>query len=149
MRILLITLSCLFLGQLSFAQTESEWLTNYDEAVKKAKTENKQILMNFSGSDWCGNCQRLELDLFQQQAFADYASEHLVLLKLDFPAKKKNQLSPEQKAHNEKLAEQFNKKGVFPLVLILNTDGKVKGTMEHPANNVDDYLNSLKALKSN
>ena len=148
MRKLIMTLSCIVLVQLTFAQTESAWLTNYDAAVTKAKAENKQILMSFSGSDWCANCQRLDQDLFQQAAFTEYANENLVLLKLDFPARKKNLLPAEQTAHNEKLAEQYNKKGTFPQVLILDTDGTLQGIMTHPANSVEGYLNSLKAITS-
>jgi thioredoxin-related protein len=148
MRKLMIALSCLFLVQMATAQSESEWLTSYDAAVTKAKAENKQILMSFSGSDWCGNCQRLDQELFQQAAFAEYAKENLVLLQLDFPAKKKNLLPAEQTAHNEQLAEQYNKKGVFPRVLILTTDGTVQGAMAHPANSAAAYLSSLKSIKA-
>jgi thioredoxin-related protein len=125
---------------------EAHWFTNYDEAVAQAEKENKQILMSFSGSDWCGNCMRLEKDLFDQSAFSDFATSNLVLLKLDFPAKRKNMLPAEQTKHNEKLAEQYNKAGKFPTVLVLDAKGKVLGTMKHPSTDANGYIASLKSI---
>ncbi len=124
---------------------ENHWLTNYDDAVATAKKEGKNLLISFSGSDWCNNCMRLEQDLFEQQAFIDFAKQELVLLQLDFPARKKNKLSPAQTKHNEALAERFNKKGAFPTVLMVNADGKVVGKMKHPGT-LADYMSHLKAL---
>ncbi len=146
MKKIISTLTCLLLIQFAFGQNELNWLTNYDDAVATAQKENKTVLMSFSGSDWCSNCMRLDKDLFQQEAFATYAKENLILLKLDFPAKKKNMLPAEQKAHNEELAEKYNKKGVFPQVLIINLDGSVAGAMEHPASTPEAYINSIKTL---
>ena len=124
----------------------SPWLTDIDQAKAKAASEGKFILMSFQGSDWCANCMRLEKDLFEQAAFEGFAKENLVLLKLDFPARKKNQLPAEQKAHNEKLAEKYNKEGAFPAVIILDADGKVVGKMKHPSKSADEYIASLKKI---
>ena len=146
MKKLMLTLICAFTAPVLFAQAHNNWLTNFEQAKTQAAKENKKILISFSGSDWCNNCMRLEHDLFEQEEFANYAQENLVLLKLDFPAKKKNQLPPEQKAHNEKLAAKYNKKGTFPQVIIVNPDGSIQGTMQHPASNASEYLNSIDAL---
>ncbi len=137
-----------FLAIITFTSQAQEtvWLTDFEEAKTKAKTENRPILMSFSGSDWCGNCIRLDKILFQSPAFREFAKANLVLLKLDFPAKKKNKLSTEQTEHNEKLAEKYNKKGVFPTTLLLDADGVVKDKMSYPLDTADDYVKSLKAL---
>ena len=126
--------------------TSTPWLTDMDQAKAKAAKEDKFILMSFQGSDWCANCMRLEKDLFENSAFDGFAKDNLVLLKLDFPARKKNQLPAEQKAHNEKLAEKYNKSGSFPMVLILDSDGKVVGKMKHPSKSVNEYLSSLRKI---
>ncbi len=121
---------------------------NFEEAKVQAKAESKTVLMSFSGSDWCANCIRLERELFESPEFQSYAKEHLVLLKLDFPMKKKNQLSAEQTAHNEKLAEQFNQKGAFPTVIVFSADGESLGKMKHPQPTASAYIESLAKLTS-
>ncbi len=142
---LIVTGMVLLLSLTSYT-TEANWLTDMEQAKQQAKAEGKVILMNFSGSDWCANCMRLEKDLFQQEAFQTFAKENLVLLNLDFPARKQNRLSPEQTAHNEALAERYNQSGSFPLVLLLDVEGKVLGKMKHPAMTVEAYIANIKSL---
>ncbi len=122
------------------------WLLNIDEAKKQSAATNKPILVSFSGSDWCAPCMRLARDLFETQAFYDLAKEHFILLKLDFPAKKKNKLSSSQAKHNETLAEMYNKKGSFPLVIIIDKNGAIIGTMQHPKKTTKEYILNLKGL---
>jgi len=133
---------------LSVLAQEANWITDFETAKAQAAKEGKSILMSFSGSDWCGNCIRLDKTLFQSEEFKKFASEHLVLLKLDFPAKKKNKLSDEQTKHNEALAEKFNKKGVFPTTLVLNEKGELIKPMTYPLSSVADYLSNLTTLTS-
>ena len=127
---------------------EVKWLTNFEESQKKAQQNEKLILMSFSGSDWCSNCIRLDKTLFQSEAFAMYAEENLVLLQLDFPAKKKNKLSEEQTQHNEKLAEKYNKKGTFPTVVILNADGEVQGKLNISPKTTEEYMKDIISIVS-
>jgi thioredoxin-related protein len=123
--------------------TLSGWNTNIEIAKKKASEQDKYILLNFSGSDWCGNCIKLERELFSKDTFKNFAQESLVLLNADFPTKKKNKLSAEQTSHNEKLAEKFNPNGEFPKTIILNSKGEFVGEMKHPSKNVSEYLESI------
>lgn len=123
-----------------------KWYTNIDTVQARAKTENKIILMDFSGSDWCANCIRLEKTLFQTKEFAELANEKLVLLRLDFPAKKKNSLSPEQVKHNEQLAEKYNKTGGFPTVLFIDFEGRVLAQLKQPQNTLEEYLSNINAI---
>lgn len=115
-----ILISILFI--LSFTP---EWLTNFDAAKETAARENKYILLNFSGSDWCGPCIRLKKEVFESDAFSALAGNKLVLLRADFPRSKKNQLPKEQVKHNEMLADKYNPEGKFPFTLLLSPDGKV------------------------
>jgi thioredoxin-related protein len=102
-----------------------EWLTDFETARTKAAAENKYILLNFSGSDWCAPCIKLKKEVFESEAFFPVADQKLVLVRADFPRSKKNQLSKEQTQHNEALAEKYNPNGKFPYTLLLDANGKV------------------------
>jgi thioredoxin-related protein len=95
------------------------------EAESHAKQNHKLILLEFSGSDWCIPCIRMEKEIFQKESFINYSKEHLVLLHADFPRLKKHQLPKEQAKKNEELAEKYNKEGAFPYTVLLDADGKV------------------------
>lgn len=127
------------------AQNDSIWHSNFEQAKMIAAKENKHILVSFSGSDWCRNCIRLHKQLFSNEAFMKYAKQNLVLVKLDFPMRKKNKLSKEQQAYNDKMAEKYNKKGVFPLVLIFKGEVE-KGSMNTNLPGVQDYIDNLKSI---
>jgi thioredoxin-related protein len=109
-------LTFIIAGILSFANPD--WLTNFEKAKTEAQASHKQILLNFSGSDWCGPCIKLNREVFQNKTFSDYAEGKLVLVNADFPRQKKNKLSKEQTKMNETLADQYNKAGTFPLNFI-------------------------------
>ncbi|PIA79368.1 thiol-disulfide isomerase [Gaetbulibacter sp. 4G1] len=114
---LLLLISCTSLAQ--------EWKTDFDEAISLAQSKNQNIILVFSGSDWCAPCIKLDHDIFSTKVFQNYSKEHYVMLKADFPRRKKNALSKEQTAHNNLLAEKYNKKGYFPLVVVLDENGAV------------------------
>jgi uncharacterized protein YyaL (SSP411 family) len=102
-----------------------QWHTRMEEAQSIARSEHRHILLNFSGSDWCGPCILLRKEVFDDPAFAGMADSSLVLVNADFPRMRKNQLPKEQQAANEKLADEYNPKGIFPLTLLLTAEGKV------------------------
>jgi thioredoxin-related protein len=103
----------------------SNWLTDFEAAKKIAQEKHQLILLNFSGSDWCGPCIRLHKEIFDSEAFQALAEKQLVLLNADFPRLKKNQLPKEQQAQNDKLADAYNKTGSFPSTVLLDETGKV------------------------
>lgn len=94
-------------------------------AEDSAKENHKNILLLFSGSDWCIPCIKMEKEIFEKESFASYSKEHLILLHADFPRLKKHQLPKDQVKKNEELAEKYNKGGAFPYTVLLNADGKV------------------------
>jgi thioredoxin-related protein len=96
------------------------WLTDLDEGIKVATAEKKAILVDFTGSDWCGWCIRLKKEVFDQKEFAA-VSKDFVLVELDFPQKRK--LAPEQEAKNKAIAEKFSIEG-FPTILLLSSEGE-------------------------
>lgn len=108
-----------------FTGTSPSWLLDFETATQQAKAENKVILLNFAGSDWCAPCIKLTREIFEKDEFLEFAQSHLVLVRADFPRLKKNQLSKEQTQHNEALAEKYNPQGKFPLTLLISADGSV------------------------
>lgn len=120
----------LFASLLLLINTSSVWLTDFETAKATASRENKYILLNFSGSDWCAPCIELKKEVFESEAFSALAKSKLILLRADFPRAKKNQLSKELTKHNEALAEQYNSAGIFPLTILLDAHGKVIKTWD-------------------
>lgn len=102
-----------------------DWKLNFTEAKAQADADHKMILLNFSGSDWCGPCIKLKKEVFESAAFEKYASENLVLVRADFPRQKKNQLDKAQVEKNEALAEKYNPKGLFPLTVLIDSKGNI------------------------
>ena len=101
---------------------DSGWGTDYKAALDTAAKENRNVLLDFTGSDWCGWCIRLKKETFDQPAFKDYAAKNLVLVEIDFPQGKT--LSPEVKKQNDALQQQYQVEG-FPTLVLLNPQGKV------------------------
>jgi thioredoxin-related protein len=127
---------------LSFFHTPVvKWHNNMDEARQLAKQEHKYILLNFSGSDWCGPCIRLHKEIFGATAFQQFTETNLVLVNADFPRLKKNQLPDAQQKINDAIAEQYNSKGSFPLTLLLNENGKVLKEWDgFPKGTADEFV---------
>ena len=123
---ILIGIGIVFIHLNLFSQ-ESNWFVEQNNAVQFAKENNTNILMVFAGSDWCRPCIKFKKDILESEEFKNNTNGQLAILYLDFPAKKKNKLSKEQIEHNESLAEQFNKSGAFPKIVLLdNTLKKIK-----------------------
>jgi thioredoxin-related protein len=106
------------------------WLNNLTEAKQIAQKDHKYILLNFSGSDWCGPCIRMKKEIFESEVFKKMADTELVLVNADFPRNKKNQPTPEQQKINDEIADKYNPLGKFPFTLLLNEKGGVLGSWE-------------------
>lgn len=106
----------------------SEWLTDLNKAKAQARTERKAVLVNFSGSDWCGWCMKMRRDVFLKPAFTNYAASNLVLVEIDFPRRKP--LPPEVQKANQQLAQQFEVQG-FPTLVLLGADGNRLGNVNY------------------
>ena len=119
------------------------WLTDLDEGIKVAKAEKKAILVDFTGSDWCGWCIRLKKEVFDQKEFAAVTKD-FVLVELDYPQKKKQ--SPEEKAKNQALAKKFSIEG-FPTVMLLDSNGEPFAQTGYQAGGPEKYLAHLADLR--
>ena len=116
--IILITSLTFAFSTVAMSQDNSNWFTSKDKAMAYAQDNSQKIMMVFSGSDWCKPCKQFKKDILTSEEFKRYALENLTILYLDFPARKKNLLSKEATAQNESLAEQFNKSGTFPKIIL-------------------------------
>ena len=144
MKYFFIAILATFLGlQESFAQ---EWKTDFSAAQKQAMAENKTIILVFQGSDWCAPCIKLEKEVWSTDTFKTYAKDHFIMVKADFPKRKKNALSDEQQEANNKLAEKYNNKGYFPYVVVLDKNAKVLGNTGYLKKSPSEYIEVLNSM---
>ena len=142
LRSTLLPLALLFLGLVA-THAEPNWSTNFAKAQADAKSAHKLLLINFSGSDWCGWCKRLEAEVFSKPEFEQYAKDNLVLLLADFP--RRTSLSNEVRKQNYELAERFQVEG-FPTIVILNGEGKQVGQLGYMPGGPGAFIGELKKL---
>ena len=127
----------------SFAQ---EWQTDLSTAKEIAKSKDLPIVLVFQGSDWCAPCIKLDREVWSTDEFKTYAKNHYVMLQADFPRRKNNALSPEQKDKNKALAEKYNKNGIFPFVVVMNGDGEVFGETSYKKLAPKEYINEMNSF---
>ena len=123
------------------------WKTNFDEAKAQAIKENKNIVLVFSGSDWCAPCMKLDKMIWHSDVFKTEAEKNWIIYKADFPKKKANQLPVEIAENNKKLAEKYNIEGSFPLVILLDKNGKVIGMMGFKNVSAAEYVKLIHSFE--
>ena len=119
-------LAALFFGALFACAEEKrdvsgEWQTNWEEAKAQAAKEGKDLLVDFTGSDWCGWCIKLHDEVFSKEEFSAYAKDKFILVELDFPSNKEQ--SAEVKAQNQKLQAEYSVQG-FPTIFLMDSEGR-------------------------
>jgi protein disulfide-isomerase len=130
-------------------QATGDWLTDYNKAQQEAKAGNKLLLVNFTGSDWCGFCIMLDRQVFSKPEFKDYASKNLVLLEIDFPRMgglRWKAQSDELRKQNQELAMKYQIYG-FPTIVVLNGDGKVVGALGYMEGGPTPFIAELEKLR--
>ena len=140
---ILLPLLSLFILSLGAQGASESWLTDYDKAVSKAKEENKIILVEFHGSDWCPPCIKLNNEVLETDSFKSFADDALVLVNADFP--RKTPLADGQREHNEELARKFGVQ-YFPTVVLLDTEGNMLDKMVgFPKGGLEGFISFVKA----
>jgi protein disulfide-isomerase len=102
----------------------SSWGTDLPAALNRARSENRMVLLDFTGSDWCGWCIKFDQDVLSTDKFAGYAKSKLVLVRLDFPRHKEQDAALKQA--NEQLSKRFGVDG-YPTFVLLDSAGKELG----------------------
>lgn len=142
MKRLTLLLSSL-LATAAFAFAGSGWSDDFEAAKAQAKKENKVILLDFTGSDWCGWCIKLDKEVFSKKEFKDYAKDKLVLVEVDFPHDKRQ--SKKLKEQNEELAKTFGVRG-YPSIILVDAEGKKLAATGYKEGGPASYVQHLKTL---
>ena len=142
MKTFLSILMTVTLTSMAFAAKDG-WLDDLEKAKAQAKAENKKILLDFTGSDWCGWCKKLDAEVFSQQAWKDYAAKHFVLVEVDFP--RGFQLPEATKKQNDDLAKKFQIQG-YPTIVITSASGAKKGELGYVEGGPEAFIKELKKV---
>ena len=140
----IIVVIIVFRSSLSYSQN---WQSSFEAAKTLALKENKNILLVFSGSDWCAPCIKLENIVWKSEAFKSESEKNWVIYKANFPKKKANQLTPELMESNNRLAEKYNRNGNFPLVVLLDKTEKVIGMTGFKNISPAEYIQLIHSLE--
>ena len=120
------------------------WMTDFEAAKQKAAAENKDLLVDFTGSDWCGWCIKLVDEVFKHDAFKQGAADNFVLVELDFP-QDKSKLDEATQKQNEMLQKKYSIQG-FPTILLLDDQGRPYAQTGYQAGGPEKYLTHLDGL---
>jgi thioredoxin-related protein len=142
-RMLVMLFLAVLVTGLSSRAGDDGWLTDFEKAKKVAAETRRPILIDFTGSDWCGWCIRLDKEVFSQEAFKKYAKENLVLFQADFPRKKEQ--SEELEKQNRQLASDFGIRG-FPTIVLVDETGKEFARTGYQRGGAEKYVEHLKDL---
>ncbi|KAA1245520.1 thioredoxin family protein [Aquimarina sp. RZ0] len=120
-----------------------DWKYDFEEAMALAKEKDQNIVLLFTGSDWCPPCIKLEKKIFSNPEFKQFADKKFVWVKADFTKRKKNKPSVVQQQKNKELARRYNKKMIFPVILVINKEGSVLGATGYRKMSPKKYIDLL------
>ena len=122
------------------------WLTNMEEAYALSKKSGKPIMANFTGSDWCGWCKKLDRSVFHQPGFEKWAKDNVILLEVDFP--KRFRLPQDVAAQNNTLKQAFGVRG-FPSIWLFDADKDANGSYNFKKLGKTGYTKTLAEFQTN
>ena len=125
--------------------TELDWMTDLGKAQAKAKEENRLVVMDFTGSDWCPWCIKLRKEVFSTPQFTEYAQKNLVAVEIDFPRQKPQ--PADLKKANRALQAKYEIRG-YPTVIVLNSQGKKIGELGYEEGGPKPFIAKLEELKA-
>lgn len=117
----LILSACALFASVTFSLAKTGWDDDYEKSLAKAKEDQKMVLLDFTGSDWCGYCIKLDQEVFSTSAFKRFAKENLILVELDYPRGKT--LPKKTKEQNDGLKSKYGIRG-YPTIILLDSEGK-------------------------
>ena len=122
----------------------SGWVTDFEAAKASAKAQGKYLLVDFTGSDWCGWCIRLKKEVFDKDHFKTEAPKNFILVELDFP-RNKGKMTPKLIAQNKKLAQKYGVRG-YPTIFLMDADGVVFAKTGYQPGGPEKYIQHLNLL---
>ena len=123
------------------------WLTNIDAAKKSASESKKDLLIDFTGSDWCGWCIKLNDEVFKHDAFKTGVKDSFVLVEIDFP-REKGKLPEDVRKRNTELGEKYAVQG-YPTILLCDAEGKPYAATGYEEGGPEKYVGHLNELRKN
>ena len=144
-RLSLLAALLVVLGPVAAPAAESVWTTDLPAARQRASAERKHLLLDFTGSDWCGWCIKMKRETLSKKAFLEYAAKNLVLVELDFPERKRQ--SEAVRKANEAHRVHFKVES-YPTLILLDPDGKELGRTEYVAGGPDAFMARLEGFKT-
>jgi len=147
MRFLTVILAVATLSLGAFAGDGEQWVADFDQALQIAKKEGKDLLVDFTGSDWCGWCIRLDQEVFDTPAFQKEAPKHFVLTALDFPRGEEAKARVPNPERNEELSQKFGVTG-FPTIVLVTADGEPYARTGYREGGPEKYLEHLTELRT-
>lgn len=126
------------------AAAKPGWSTDYTQGLEQAKKGKKLILLDFTGSDWCGWCIKIDREIFSKPEFKAYAEKNLVLVELDFP--RGRQIPATERAQNEQLATKYDVQG-FPTIIVLDAEGREVGQLGYTPGGASAFIAELEKLR--
>lgn len=129
------------------ASAGENWIADYDEAVKSAKAQNKDLFIDFTGSDWCIWCKKLDAEVFVHEEFLKAAGKDFVFVSLDFPNSEEAKAKVPNAKRNKELAEKYGIQG-FPTILLMTPDGDVFGQTGYRPGGPAAYVTHVAELKT-
>jgi thioredoxin-related protein len=139
-----IVTACLFATVLSVCAEPSAWLIDFEAAKKKASAEKKNLLVNFTGSDWCGYCIQLDKEVFRKEAFLNGVMDKFVLVTIDFP-EDESKVDDRTRAQNEELQEKYRVDG-YPTILLADSTGRPFAFTGYQEGGAEKYVAHLDDL---
>jgi protein disulfide-isomerase len=132
-----------FAATATLALAAGGWSDDFEAAKALAKKENKPILLDFTGSDWCGWCVKLDDEVFSKREFKTYAKDNLVLVTVDYPHERRQ--SKKLKEQNEALKQQFGINS-YPTIVLIDAEGKKLAATGYKEGGAAAYVEHLKSL---
>ncbi len=145
LRFVLALAASLVVASTGRAADDSQWFEDkLADAQAKAKELKRPLLVDFTGSDWCGFCIKLDKEVFSTKEFGEWAKDNVVLLKLDFPRKAQD---AEVKKQNKEMQAKYGVRG-FPTVLFLDPEGKELGRIGGyaPGSGAEKWIGRAKGI---
>lgn len=145
-RTLALTLAASLLTPAAWAGGDN-WQADFDAAARIAKEQGKDLLVDFTGSDWCGWCIRLDEEVFAHDEFLTEATKHYVLTALDYPSGEEAKAKVPNPRRNEELKNKYGIRG-FPTILLMTPEGEVYGETGYREGGPEAYVKHLEELRS-
>ncbi len=148
---LILIFGLLLFSYFAIAQDQNQdqvdpYLSNINIAKEMAVEKEVPIMLVFAGSDWCRPCIQFKKEVLESDSFQAFSEDNLLILYLDFPARKKNRLPEEQTLHNEELAAEYNQTGLFPKIVLLNSETEILGTINYIKQKPEVFIKDCKSL---